>query len=143
MTRDSVTIVLQHPKLYKAANVDAVTPFLLRKNMKLILANARAIDSDAGGGNHGHMGLLMTPPDYAAIPGTVPWVDPINPARPVFAAGTSAVQMNNDIENYKEEKNDYTVMTTFENMTIQQLMEAHPTDALSALEDPLTGFAGV
>jgi len=45
-----------------------------------LYANAMFTESALGGGNHGYLALVMSPADYAAQPGTVPFVEPINPA---------------------------------------------------------------
>jgi hypothetical protein len=45
---------------------------------RLLNANAIYIPSMAGGGEHGHLGIIMTQVEYAAI-STSPWVDPFNP----------------------------------------------------------------
>ena len=59
---------------------------------KELYANAAAITSSQGGGAHGHLGLVMSAADYAAIPGTAAWVDPVNPGALAGAAvgGTAA-----------------------------------------------------
>jgi formylmethanofuran dehydrogenase subunit A len=42
---------------------------------RLLNANAISIPSMAGGGAHGHLGIIMTQVEYATI-STSPWVDP-------------------------------------------------------------------
>jgi formylmethanofuran dehydrogenase subunit A len=41
---------------------------------RLLNANAISIPSMAGGGDHGHMGIIMTQVEYATI-STSPWVE--------------------------------------------------------------------
>ena len=41
-----------------------VTLNKLKKQLKL---NARSVSSDLGGGMHGHLGLVLTPEDYAQV----------------------------------------------------------------------------
>jgi hypothetical protein len=58
---------------------------------RLLNANAISIPTMAGGGAHGHLGIIMTQVEYAAI-STSPWVDPYNPkAIPIIPPGTTAV----------------------------------------------------
>jgi hypothetical protein len=57
----------------------------------LLNANAISIPSMAGGGAHGHMGIIMTQVGYARKP-TSPWFEPYNPiAVPIIPPGTTAV----------------------------------------------------
>jgi hypothetical protein len=44
---------------------------------RLLNANAISIPSMAGGGAHGHLGIIMTQVEYTAISAS-PWVEPFN-----------------------------------------------------------------
>jgi hypothetical protein len=44
----------------------------------LLNANAISVPSMAGGGSHGHIGIIMTQVEYPAISAS-PWVEPYNP----------------------------------------------------------------
>jgi hypothetical protein len=58
---------------------------------RLLNANAFSVPSMAGGGAHGHLGIIMTQVEYAAISAS-PWVDPYNPnTTPFIPPGTNAV----------------------------------------------------
>jgi hypothetical protein len=58
---------------------------------RLLNANAISIPSMAGGGAHGHLGIIMTQVEYATISPS-PWVEPFNPnAVPIIPPGTNAV----------------------------------------------------
>ena len=54
-------------------------------------ANAISVHSNLGGGNHGHLGLLMTDPQYTLIVNT-PYVRPVHPGIFVLAGGETRVQ---------------------------------------------------
>jgi hypothetical protein len=57
----------------------------------LLNANAISIPSMAGGGAHGHLGIIMTQVEYATI-STSPWVEPYNPNTvPIIPPGTTAL----------------------------------------------------
>jgi hypothetical protein len=44
-----------------------------------------------GGGAHGHLGIIMTQVEYAAI-SAMPWVEPFNPGTiPIILAGTNTM----------------------------------------------------
>jgi hypothetical protein len=58
---------------------------------RLSNANAIYIPSMEGGGAHGHLGIIMTQVEYAAI-STPPWVEPYTPKSiPIIPPGTTAV----------------------------------------------------
>jgi hypothetical protein len=58
---------------------------------RLLNANDISIPSMAGGGAHGHLGIIMTQVEYATI-STYPWVELFNPnAVPIIPPGTTAV----------------------------------------------------
>ena len=42
-------------------------------------ANAGSVPSTLGGGQHGHLGLLLSEIRYATLEDTIPWVTPNNP----------------------------------------------------------------
>lgn len=50
----------------------------LKKLQDEVCANASKIQSDLGGGNHGHLGLTMRPPAYALVSPT-PYIRPPHP----------------------------------------------------------------
>ena len=56
----------------------------IRQLKKEIFQNAMAILSEYGGGNHGHLGLVMTAADYANVPGTAAFNVPANAPVPTF-----------------------------------------------------------
>jgi hypothetical protein len=58
---------------------------------RLLNANSISVISMAGGGAHGHLGIIMTQVEYATISAS-PWVEPYNPkAITIIPPGTNAV----------------------------------------------------
>ena len=58
------------------------TLITLRNEVK---ANAQAVHSTLGGGEHGHLGLVCSPQTYATlVPGNTPYIKPANPGRLVI-----------------------------------------------------------
>jgi hypothetical protein len=54
-------------------------------------ANTISVPSMAGGGAHGHLGIIMTQVEYDVISAS-PWVEPYNPnAIPIIPPGTNAM----------------------------------------------------
>ena len=144
MPRMAVTIKLPLENLTPMDQLSIPTPKGVRRLKKEIYMCARYVDSDAGGGAHGHLGMVMNAADYAAAaPGAAAWADPINPAPPAFAAGVAAYQMQNDLNNYEVEKNDYTIAQSLEGKLQEMILKAVQRAYLNALADPVYGFAGV
>ena len=48
----------------------------LKKELK---ANARSVQTTLGGGNHGYLGMILTPAEYLRIASTDPFTRPPNP----------------------------------------------------------------
>ena len=58
------------------------TLITLRNEVK---ANAQAVYSTLGGGEHGHLGLVCSPQTYTTlVPGNTPCIKPANPGRLVL-----------------------------------------------------------
>eukprot|EP00957_Ditylum_brightwellii_P119949 9154156-Ditylum_brightwellii.AAC.1 len=53
-----------------------------------IQTNAQAVSTTLGGGRHGHLGLVMTPQDYALIPNTTSYLRPPQPLLILPQTGT-------------------------------------------------------
>ena len=56
-------------------------------------ANASKVTSNLGGGSHGHLGLVLTPAEYAMI-SAVPYVRPLHPGPLNIPAGTTNHESN-------------------------------------------------
>jgi hypothetical protein len=102
-----------------------------------IKANAMAVHSTLGGGAHGHLGLVLTPAQYATLSPT-PFVRPVFPASLVVPAGTTAVASANMERLYKEQLRQFREVMGVENALKQQLTKAVDSDFLDAIRDPVT-----
>lgn len=95
-------------------------------------ANAMSVPSTLGGGNHGHLGQVLTPVEYARVSGT-PYVRPAHPGPvviPNFAI--DAVQI---VENHKEEMRRYSEVLNVEKALKRQIVKAIDTDYISTLRN--------
>jgi hypothetical protein len=93
-TVEDVIVSFPHPILPKVqGEPDYQTIHAIRK---LLQANSRAIDNHLGGGNLGHLGLIVSDASYATITqetdaGPTLWVSPTAPGRaPANTDGTAA-----------------------------------------------------
>ena len=65
-------------------------------------ANLMSSHSRRGGGNTGMLGSTMPANEFANLPGTAPWIDPVHPgAAPNHAAGATAAQITKPTANTK------------------------------------------
>ena len=62
---------------------------LLKRLRDEVKANASKITTSLGGGDHGHLGMCMHPPDYV-IASAVPYVQPPNPGLLVIPPNATA-----------------------------------------------------
>ena len=67
----------------------------IRQLKKELFQNALAIPSTHGGGNHGHLGLVMSAADCANIPGTAAFNAHVNPPTLAIPGGAGAVAIAN------------------------------------------------
>ena len=68
---------------------DRLTFPVLKKIKNEIKCNAASVYSELGGGDHGHLGLVCTDPEYAHV-SQVPYVRATMPAPLNILAGTTA-----------------------------------------------------
>jgi hypothetical protein len=93
----------------------------------LISANAISVPSVAGGGAHGHLGIIMTYVEYADISAT-PWLEPFNPgAIPIIPAGTNAVDAAQIARMHDEFCRIYTNRINVDQALKRITMEAYDT----------------
>lgn len=113
---------------------------LLRRQL---YANARSIDSTRGGGNNGHLAILMSDAAYLARAG-VAFVIPAHPgAAPVHAPAATAAQIAETIRLFNQDLADHTLYNKVATALKAQLLQAVDATYLSALEDPEFGYADV
>ena len=110
-------------------------------NLKLlsceIKVNAMAVHSTLGGGAHGHLGLVLTPAQYALLSPT-PLLRPTFPAALVVPGGTTTVASSNMERTYKEQIRVFRKVTGVENALKQQLTHAVDSAFLDTIHDPVT-----
>lgn len=107
-----------------------------------LFTNARSVPSARGGGNHGHLAIVLNPADYVARVG-VPFVIPVHPGpAPEAAAGTAAV-IAVALRNYNDALSDVTLYNSLSSALTAQILTAVNASFLSALEDPDFGFGDV
>lgn len=106
-----------------------------------LYTNARSVPSPCGGGNHGHLAMVLSAPDYLLRTG-VPFIIPVHPGPPPEATGTSAT-IAVAIRNYNDALTDVTLYNSLSAALTSQILTAVNALFLSALEDPDFGFGDV
>jgi len=109
------------------------------------LANARAVPSIRGGGNHGHLGLVMMNVAYHTLTGSIPFALPAHPgdAPTPPAAGATPFEIAEHIRIYKATIDKLTRAATLLKELKKQVLVAVDRLYLTFLEDATFGFSNV
>ena len=123
---------------------DTLTPIIgqpdfesLQKLKNEIKANAQSVPSTLGGGNHGLLGMVLTPAEYAVI-SAVPFVAPAHPGNLVFPPGTTGVQSKAMEIQYRNDMKTYEQCIGVEKAILQQINKAVHDDWLRPIRDNVT-----
>jgi hypothetical protein len=110
---------------------------------RLLNENAILVPSVAGGGAHGHLGIIMTQVEYAAISAS-PWVEPYNPNDiSIIPPGTNAVDAAQITRIHDEFRYIYTNRINLDQALNQIILEAYDNMYTSQLEDYLLQYANL
>jgi hypothetical protein len=105
-------------------------------------ANFLRIPSNAGGGRHGHLGLLMTAGQYTAI-SPIPFGAAVDPGPVALVLlGTEDIVAANMVRMYDEQKQAFNMHINYDEAGKKLILTAFPNMYTSALEDYLLGYAG-
>jgi hypothetical protein len=102
-------------------------------------ANAGSVPSTLGGGQHGHLGLLISPLRYAALVHTEPWVSPVNPGPFVPPAGGTGPQIEAAKDVWRELKQTFELCQATEKALVAQIVESIDPIYIRALLNRATG----
>jgi hypothetical protein len=118
------------------------TPEAIRQLRKELYDNAQAITTSLGGGQHGHLRLLMPTADYVNMAAAVPSVFPAQPVAPDYI-GATAVERDAMKDAYTVAKTTYTDARAFHNFIKAQIIKAVPELYTDLLLDGTLGYANV
>jgi hypothetical protein len=106
----------------------------------LLNANAISVPSMVVGGAHGHLGIIMTQVEYAAI-SAYPWVEPYNHNDiPIIPPGTNAVYAAQLARMHAECRRIYTNIINADQALKRLILEAYDNMYTSQLEDSLLQY---
>jgi hypothetical protein len=118
----------------------AATLTILRSE---IYANALAIESDNGGGDDGHLGVVMPPTEYLARAGTA-FHRPIRPGpQPDHPAGTSGAQITANNRAYDRTLATYRTYKQVDAALRKQIIQAVEPTFYSDLRDKVFGYTDI
>ena len=98
-------------------------------------SNACSVTSDLGGGAHGHLGLLLTPTEYA-ITSPTPYVRPVHPGVLTIAQGTAHHEATRLRAEHKEAIRFFRETVDVEKALKKQVVAALDPKFLDSLRDP-------
>jgi hypothetical protein len=108
---------------------------------RLLNVNEISIPSMAGGGAHGHLGIIISQVEYAAV-STSPWVEPFNPNDiPIIPPGTNAVDASQLASMHADCRRIYTNRINVAQSLKKLILEAYDNMYTSQLEDYLLQYA--
>ena len=112
---------------------------------KQIYANARAAHSTRGGGQHGHLGVLLSNAAYAnKTKSTTAWTDPQHPgANPTHARNATADAITEGNRKFKAELAEFNLCEQVKGDLRQMMLQAVNPTYTTVLEDPEMGYADV
>ena len=129
---DYVSTVFQYPVLTKVH--DTPTYDLLKRIKDELKANAGNVQCDLGGDRHGHLGLVLSPEEYASISATA-YVRPVHPGA-TYPVGATNYATQILRENHQEAIRLYREANGVEDALIGQLTQALPPLYLESYRDP-------
>jgi hypothetical protein len=111
-------------------------------------ANLRAIDTHLGGGNLGHLGLIVSDASYAMIaPATdaapTLWVSPTAPGRAPANTDGTAAQISADHHIWEDDVQTYCTYTYVQQALKKQIISVIEPMYLDVLNDNMAGFANI
>ena len=95
----------------------------LYKLKKEIMANAASVPSTLGGGQHGHLGLILTAPQYNNI-SLVPFLKPRDPGEPLLDGTMTWEQMQAVRLANRDARDQFDKVTTVETAIKQQIINS-------------------
>jgi hypothetical protein len=103
-------------------------------------ANAGSVPSTLGGGQNGHLGIILSPPRYTTLAHAIPWVEPVNPGVfvPPVPPGTAA-QIDAAQEVWRELKYTFELSQATDKALVAQAVSSIDPIYIRALLNRATG----
>ena len=102
-----------------------------------IKINAQSVPSNGGGGNHGHLGLVLTPVEYQLI-SLKPFIHPVNPGEFIYPTGNTPEEITVLGREHIDHQQQFQKIEQVELALKQFLIEALDPDYLLEIRNPTT-----
>ena len=122
---DSVESKFEYPVLTKILGTLNYPALKTLKNE--LKANAASIISDLGGGQNGHLGLVLSDVEYAVVCANDPYIRHTQPTAPTFVTATPQHEVIRLRQDFKEEKELFREMVMLEKSLLKMLSQAVPS----------------
>jgi hypothetical protein len=132
---------LPHDPLTPLDSFTTPTREAVRLLRRELYANAQAIPTTLGGGQYGHLGLVMDDIEYSGLSPT-PYVLPNLPPMPVYH-GATAVARDAMKDAYKQAMDTFVEAHAFKNHLKALIIKAVPCLYINDFVDPTMGYAHV
>jgi hypothetical protein len=132
---------LPHDPLTKLSASLEPTAAAVRLLRRELYANARSVPTTLGGGQHGHLGLIMPVADYATMSND-PYVLPAFPDIPDYAGAATPAERAEWEALYKVDMKDYSEAHGLHMQLSKMFLAAVPHCYLHAHYDDIHGFSG-
>ena len=133
---DYKNLFFEHPELSKIVDEPNASNLITIRNQ--VKDNAMSVHTIVGGGQHGHLGLVVTPVQYAAIPGTQPYVKPQHPGALAIPNNATQFIIINLRDQHQEALRLFREVTAVERVLIQQIVQAVHPKYLKAIRNAIT-----
>jgi hypothetical protein len=118
------------------------TPQALQRLKKELYANAMSVPSTRGGGQHGHLSLVMAPIDYELLDGAINFDPPIHPGQaPTHGPNATTAQIHAADTTYSRNITEYNTYISTRNALRTLLLAAVQEDFYNLLNDARFGYA--
>ena len=133
-SKTALDLTFPHPELTTISGKP--TYATVHKLQKELYANAKSIPSMLGGGQNGHLALVMTAAEYLVI-SAVTYDEPVHPgAQPGHQTNATAAQMTEANRLYDASINQVALHVSVVNALRQQILGAVDNKYIMALEHP-------
>ena len=104
-----------------------------------MFACGSSIVSLSGGGQHGKLGLVMTPSAYDLVAPTTPYILPVHPGDPPTSDGMTQREIHANERQYIARVSDFKNINQIEQQLTNLLLSAYNLKWLAVIMDPVTG----
>ena len=127
-TEKDFTKVLPYSTLTAAP--DKPTYAAIEQTQRKIFACTSSITSLFGGGQHGELGLVMTPSAYDLVASATPYIHPVHPGNPPTFDGMTQLEIHDNEGKYIARVSDFKNINQLEQQLTNLLLSAYDKNGL-------------